>query len=105
MAAKWSQSPFMQLSFFLASLVVESTWLLAMHLLRPHGYGERMHKHMGQVQVPEQERERERNQAPSFPWDYISLGVGQTRCLFKMTNRLETEKSVFMLPLTTRTYK
>ena len=35
----------------------------------------------------EKERERERVRAPLFPCDYISLGLGWTRCFFKRTNR------------------
>ena len=34
------------------------------------------------------ERERERERPSLFPWDYISLGVGQTRCFFKGANQL-----------------
>lgn len=31
---------------------------------------------------------RERYWAPLFPWDYVSLDLGWTRCFFKLTNEL-----------------
>lgn len=56
------------------SLPLEST--LAMWLLRPHGYYRertlKQHEH----------RLLGKRKNSLFPWDYIILGLGRTRCLF-----------------------
>ena len=56
-------------------------WLPAVWLPRPRGCGQRTHQRMGRAcyQVGKG--------ASSFPWDYISLGLGWIRYLSKMTNQ------------------
>ena len=39
---------------------------------------------------------RERERASSFPWDYISLGLGQTRCFLKRTKELSKPLRLFI---------
>ena len=69
---------------------MDSPWPWAIRLLSPHGYGEKMHKCMEQVRywLGERERERESVCVSLYPWDCISLMLGQTRCLFKSTNQI-----------------
>ena len=66
------------LSGSLRECVSGVAWPWATRLTGPRSHGERTHERREQIRV---------TRVSLFPWDYISLGLGWTRCLFKMTNQ------------------
>ena len=63
-----------------------ATWLLG-----PHGHGENRRGHCASVG-------HKPARASLFPWVYIRLGVGQTRCFLKMSSQLSKLSSASVSP-------
>lgn len=63
-------------------LHVESPWPWAVQLLGSNGHGQIRHMH--HMRAGHRAR-KNREISPLFPWDYMSLGLGQAKSFYKMT--------------------